>query len=113
MALSVSAPYPAADVWGTRRVAIVTVTFDSSYATGGEAFDPASYGIAGKPAAVIVAPRPLTSSGYVVQYDRVNAKLMVLWVDTTVDGAALAEVANTTNLSTLVVDVIIVEGSGQ
>lgn len=108
MALTVSAPYPAADVWGARRVALVTATFDSSYATGGEAFDPASYGIVGTPFMVLAEPRPGTADTYVVRYDSANKKLMAFWVDTTVDGAALAEVASTTNLSALVVDVLVV-----
>lgn len=108
MALTVSAPYPAADVWGTRHIAMVTATFDASYATGGEAFDPASYGIIGTPFAVLASVRPGTDNAYVVQYDRTNKKLMAFWVDTTVDGAPLQEVASTTDLSSLVVDLVIV-----
>ena len=38
-------------------------------------------------------------NGLVFEYDRANAKLKAFWVDTTVDGKEMLEVANTTDLS--------------
>lgn len=96
------------DVWGTRQIGLFRVTFDSSYPTGGEAFDLKAYGFQGPAQAVFVAQRDPNNAQYVVQYDHDAEKLVAFWVDTTVDGAALAEVANTTNLSTLVVDVLVI-----
>lgn len=73
-----------------------TIAFDSSYPTNGESITT----IADKFATVygvLVSP----ASGYTFEYDIANKKVKAFWVDTTVDGAALAEVANTTNLSAL------------
>lgn len=47
MALTVSIPIDGYDIRGDRRMVTGTVTFDSSYVTGGEAFTPALFGLAG------------------------------------------------------------------
>ena len=65
----------ASEVPGTRREVRGTITFDSSYATGGEAVTLAQLGL---------------------------TRLDWLSVETT-DGAPLAEVPSTTNVSTVVV----------
>ena len=90
-----------------RQHAHLRVTFDSSYPTGGEAIDFKQY--AGfTPAVVFFQQRAPITGAYNFVYDRTNKKILVFWVDTTVDGAAMAEVANTTNLSTVQVDVLLI-----
>jgi hypothetical protein len=97
MAVSYGAPVKDGVV-GDLRYRVVDVTFDSSYPTGGEASAPSAYGLTD-----IICLIPLTASGYTPEYDDTNSKIKMYWVDTTVDGAALAEVANTTNLSAVTV----------
>jgi len=92
---------------GARPTAVYSITFDSSYPTNGEAVNLAA--LCGfTPAFVFFSQRAPLTGGYHFVWDRTNKKILVFWVDTTVDGAAMAEVANTTNLSTLVVDVLLV-----
>lgn len=82
---------------GPNVAKIVTVTMDSSYATGGEAVTAADCGLS---RIVQFALEP--NAGYVPEYDHANSKVKAFWVDTTVDGAAMAEVVATTNLATVV-----------
>lgn len=103
MAVSVSVPTKGLDVFGKQRVRIGTVTFDSSYPTGGESVTAASFGLSEIHKLLVIGTR---GSGYIVEYVPSSGKLKALWVDTTVDGAALAEVADTTDLSAVVADVI-------
>lgn len=79
-----------------RYMHIFKVTFDSSYPTGGEPLTAADLGFSDHATNLNVLG---FAGGYTLNYDAANAKLMAFWVDTTVDGAAMAEVANTTNLS--------------
>lgn len=79
-----------------RKSTVTDVTFDSSYPTGGEAITPADLGMSN----VIDATCEVRAKGATVTnvyYDRTNAKLVA--------NAAAAEVANTTDLSTVVVRV--------
>jgi hypothetical protein len=103
MAVSVSVPTDGIDVFGKLRVRRGTVTFDSSYPTGGEAVTAGSFGLSEIEFLLVIGTR---GSGYVVEFVPSTSKLKALWVDTTVDGAPLAEVANTTDLSAVVADVI-------
>ncbi len=90
----------------------VTVTFDSSYPSKwGRTFDATAYV---KNTNADRVTNESTALGYVVRYDATNKKLKVFNVPA-LDGnaasaQALAEVANTTNLSTLSVDLIISGG---
>lgn len=76
-----------------------TVTFDSSYATGGEALLPTALGLSSKIEFVSFSP----ASGYVFEYDYTNSKVKAY--NTTKGGsipsggAAGVEVASTTDLS--------------
>ena len=98
------------DTWGRRRVHLFQVTFDASYPTGGEALGLSAAGVADKSnARYFFQQRAPLTVGYSFVYDRANDKLVVFWVDTTVDGAALAQVADTTDLSALIVDVLVIE----
>jgi hypothetical protein len=74
----------------------VEVTGDSSQASGGEALTAATLGFDDHATEIFVFPFP--KAGYVPVYDNANAKLIVYWVDTTVDGAAMADAAGA-NLS--------------
>lgn len=82
---------------GPNVAKIVTVTMDSSYPTGGESVTAANLGLSR-----IVQFSLEPNAGYVPEYNHANSKVKVFWVDTTVDGAALAEVADTTNIATVV-----------
>ncbi len=96
------------NVEGNKRVVRLTTTFDSSYATGGEAFDPYAVGGFVTVDRVIVEPKAGYTFDYVPSTTPGSRKIKAYWVDTSVDGAALAEVASTTNLSTVVADVTII-----
>lgn len=84
---------------GRKRQKRGTITFDSSYPTGGEAVTPADFGLV-----AITDMQFEGDDGYVLRWDRstTSPKVMAYWVDTTTDGAPMAEVANTTNLSAVV-----------
>lgn len=81
---------------GARMKKTFDVTGDSSYPTGGEDLTRATLGFVN-----IENVTATNAGGYVFEYDRANQKLKAYWVDTTVDGAALAEVAAATNLSSV------------
>jgi hypothetical protein len=98
------------DVWGRRNVHLFQVTFDGSYPTGGEVLGLSAAGVADKSnARYFFSQRAPLTGGYQFVYDRANDKLLVFWVDTTTDGAALAQVADTTDLSALIVDILVIE----
>lgn len=88
------------EVPGNRKFVTATVTFDSSYATGGEAITLGSLGL--NRLDFIWA---VTQDGYVPAWDGSTTapKVKLFWVDTTTDGAALAEVPSTTDVSAVVV----------
>src|SRR5688500_14893048 len=75
-----------------------TIAFDTSYPTGGESFTSIGDKFAGGvPQGIIFESK----GGYTFSYDYTNEKVIAYWVDTTVDGAAQAQVANTTDLSSI------------
>ena len=88
------------EVPGNRKFVTATVTFDSSYATGGEAISLTSLGLNRLDFLWAV-----TSDGYVPSWNGSTTapKVKLYWVDTTTDGAALAEVPSTTDVSAVVV----------
>lgn len=76
-----------------------TITFDSSYATGGEALLPTDVGLSSKVEFISVSP----AAGYIFEYDYSANKVKAF--NPTSDAAAptvAKEVANATNLSTVV-----------
>ena len=77
------------------RVRDITIGFDASYPTGGESLTVDDVAI-GTTMYMVTCD---SNDGYVFQYDYTNSLLMAFWVDTTVDGAPLAQVVNTTDLS--------------
>lgn len=90
------------EVPGNRKFVTADVTFDSSYATGGEAISVSSLGLT-RLDFMWVSP----DDGYLAQWDGslTAPKIKLFWVDTTVDGAAMAEVASTTDVSAVTVKV--------
>jgi hypothetical protein len=70
---------------------------DNSYPTTGYAITANLFGL------TVLNILLLTPSinGLVPVHDFINSKVKMLWVDTTVDGAPLAEVTNGTNLSNI------------
>lgn len=78
----------------SNRAVLFNLAFDSSYPTGGEALTPNNLGME-----QIVMLIIQCQGGYSFEYDISNQKVKAYWVDTTVDGAPQAEVANTTDLS--------------
>ena len=87
------------EVPGNRKFVTATVTFDSSYPTGGEAISLISLGLDRLDFIWAV-----TQDGYVPSWDGSTTapKIKLFWVDTTTDGAALAELPATTNASSVV-----------
>lgn len=93
------------DVWGARRVSLFKVTLDDSYPTGGEAFDPKQFGHVGKTGTVLIFPRYSSGATGSIDttflYDYTNKKIVA------VVGNTGAEVANGTDKSTVVLDIIV------
>lgn len=84
------------------KVRVVRVTFDNSYPTGGEAVTPSQLGF--KNVHNIIPG--VSTNGYVVTYDKANAKLKVFRGGAAVS-TPFAEVPNATDLSTVVVDLTV------
>ena len=90
MGLSVSNPLdpPGPIPYGDRYMTVRNVVPDSSWLAAGEALTYGQLGFSKAPDWVEVQP----TGGYVGEYDIANELLLVYWVDTTVDGAAMAAV---------------------
>ena len=82
------------------KFTIKRIQFDSSYPTGGESVTSGDLGF--KDIHMVVCDTE--SSGYVAQYDYTNSKIE-MW-EAGADGAALDEVASTTDLSAVYVRVL-------
>lgn len=74
----------AEDVFGRHRVRLVTVTFDTSYPTGGESFTPADVGLSQFD---VVLFSPDSSPAYQFAYDYTNKKILVFGVQQDPDAA--------------------------
>lgn len=87
---------------GNQRMVEATVTFDSSYPANGEAVAVADLGLSRLDR---LECRP--SAGYIPVWDgsKTAPKIKVFWVDTTTDGAPMAEVVAATDLSALAITV--------
>lgn len=108
MALTIANTTPqSGDVWGRQKTRIVTVTFDSSYDTGGESLTPADVGLS---SFTIVDPCVDAADlpGYIVHFNYTTNKLMVFVEEAVAAGGPLLEVAAATNLATLKVRVLVV-----
>ncbi len=85
---------------GTKRQHSGTITFDSSYPTGGEAVTAANFGLS----VMDHLQFNQGEDGYVFHWDKANAKIIAY--EAGADGAPLDEVADTTDLSSVVVEAI-------
>ncbi len=72
------------------------IAFDSSYPTNGE--DVSDITGKFKTCCQIICE---CAGGYCFEFDKTNSKIKAYWVDTTTDGAPMAEVTNSTNLSAI------------
>ena len=96
MALTIGTKYPQdlSKPSPQPKMVAVKITFDSSYPTNGEALIASDVGLT-EILAVFAEPK----GGYTFVW--AANKIEAFWVDTTTDGAPLAEVANTTDLSAI------------
>lgn len=91
------------DVFGARRVGLFRVANTGTYAAGGIAFDPRSYGFDRPVGAVFLTERYVAASATRhFKYDHVNKKIIGYVTSTGV------EIANGQDLSTIVFDVLVV-----
>lgn len=96
------------DVWGRHKVAIVEVTFDSSYPTGGESFVPNDVGLA---EFSVVTFSPDASPAYQFAYDYSAEKILVFGVQQDADAAVtdpFDQEDNAADLSTVTIRVVCV-----
>ena len=88
---------------GSRRKVRGTITFDSSYPTGGEALTLKTIGLDVLEDLVISGQSASSTTSYVVVWDRSATAPKLKVHGGAASGVALAEVTNTTDLSALVV----------
>ena len=105
MALSITTPGaastgPAISGGTPSKFNIKRIQFDDSYPTGGESLTAGDLGFTDIHAVMI----DTETSGYVAQYDYSNSKVEVY--EAGADGAALDEVANTTDLSAVYIRIV-------
>jgi hypothetical protein len=86
------------EVPGSRKESYGVITFDSSYPTGGEAFVPSEFGLTRLDWLQVAG-----ATGYVAVWDGSTSDPKVLLYRQTAATGALAEVPNTTNVSTVTV----------
>jgi len=99
MALTVSAVRRS--IHGNSREVIATVTFDSSYATGGEDLIPSTLGLTTiSHVSSETAAAAAGTTAVHTKYDYTNKKLQAFWAAASATFAA--EVTSTTNLSTYI-----------
>lgn len=84
------------EVPGNRKQSVGTITFDSSYPTGGEAFVPAEFGLDRLDFLFVSG-----ANGYVAAWDGSASAPKVLLYRQTAATGALAEVPNATNVATV------------
>lgn len=88
-----------------RVVRFATHTGPASYTTGGEAVTPGQFHLSRLDYLIVSG---VSETGYGVAWDPSASKLKWMWVDTTVDGAPMAEVTASTDLDAEIVGVIAV-----
>ena len=89
------------EVPGNRKITTATVTFDSSYATGGEAIALADLGLLRLDHLVVDA-----GAGYLAKWDGSTTAPKILLYRQTAATSALVEVPNTTDMSAISVKVL-------
>lgn len=86
-----------------RKTVIGRYVGEASYTTGGEAVTAASFGLSRLDALIL---SNVGEGGFAFSYDPSASKIKAMWVDTTTDGAPLAEASSTTDVSGSPVDYI-------
>lgn len=89
------------DVWGSHQVRWVTLTFDSSYPTGGEAVTAADFQLAEIKNLIPGAPSIDDEALNSALWDATNSKIIVV-------DAAGAQEGNTTDLSATTLQAIVI-----
>lgn len=89
------------EVPGNRKITTATVTFDSSYATGGEAITLIDLGLLRLDHLVVDA-----GAGYLAKWDGSTTAPKILLYRQTAATSALVEVPSTTDVSTISVKVL-------
>lgn len=85
--------------FGNLRAYVAAITFDSSYATGGEALT--------APFGTVLCALAEQSGGYSFEYDTTNQKLKAYYADNNnASDGPLIEVPNATNLSAITTHVL-------
>jgi len=88
--------------FGNAYAVIADVTFDSSYATGGEEVKPAQLGLRN-----VFLVQAGNSGGYAFEYDYTNTKLKAYYGDNdSASDGPLVEVPNATNLSAVTARIV-------
>lgn len=91
------------NVWGSRRVGLYRFTPSTSYPTGGEPFDPRSFGFQGPVGAVFLSVRSVAAAvTRRFEYDHAAKTIKAIVTSTG------AEVAAAQDLSTVLIDVWVV-----
>lgn len=99
-------PRRGVDVFGLHKVWVGEITFDSSYATGGEELKKADFGFAQGTSFVFINP-VTAGAAFSFGYDYANEKLVAYWGDNANAAAArFVEVAAATDLSAIKVRVM-------
>jgi hypothetical protein len=95
-------------VIGNKKLVTRHVTFDSSYATGGEPLVPSDFGLKAIDSVIPAGPARKAdgTSAVIPSYDHTNQKLMAYW--SAGSGAAPTQVANATDLSTYTARLVVV-----
>ena len=85
-------------VFGNKRIVIATLTFDSSYPTGGESLTPAMVGLSSIDSVLCF---PHQTATRIATYDHTNAKVLLYT-------ALSTEAANASDQSTITIQVLVV-----
>ena len=104
MALTIASPSNARDttgVPGDMKYVIKTITFDSSYPTGGESISATDVGLESIALVMFSADK----NGFVFQFDYTDSKIVIYSAGADAEDG-LDELANTTNASAVVVRAI-------
>ena len=101
MAVAVSA-LEHGGVVGAQKVKYATVTFDSSYPTGGEPLTPSDFDLVS-----IDWIQTQDGVGYALYYDRTNSKLLAYYGNFDAADGPLIQVPNATDLSAVAVKVVV------
>lgn len=106
MALSISYTEPVEEFTGQIVTVDGTITFDSSYLTGGEAFAPSSIGLSSILNLQLTVSVPLTATELVTPaYDSANDAIQLFWTGGALS-SELDEITSATDVSAVVLNFV-------